>query len=285
MNSSTIRDDAQHRLRTHLAQFLPQELADELIRHHTSVTYAKDSIIFLQGSPADLMFWIMSGLVKLYCPISDGDRTLVRLCGPGDVLGYADFIDGEKRHVQAFEAQALTKCTVALFTREHAVRMLEKLDHETLLRLIVKLNTAWSSVAFWFAEILGYSFRERLYTTLKDLAARFGVEDKRGVLLPMKLSHADLAEMINGSRPMVTKLVGDMVEEGLLGRDGKHYIVLNGVLKNGSANVAANGHANGQKGKKRRPASKSAISVNLGNGAVISGAEPAQRLSNYFRHP
>jgi CRP/FNR family cyclic AMP-dependent transcriptional regulator len=285
MNSSTIRDEAQHRLHTHLAQFLPQELADELIRHHTSVTYAKDSIIFLQGSPADLMFWIMSGLVKLYCPMPDGDRTLVRLCGPGDVLGYADFIDPDQRHLQAFEAQALTKCSIALFTREHAVRMLEKLDQETLLRLIVKLNTAWSSVAFWFAEVLGYSFRERLCATLQDLATRFGVEDKRGILLPMKLSHADLAEMINGSRPMVTKLISDMVGEGLLDRDGRHYIVLNSVLKNGSANCAANGHANGQKGNKRRPASKSAISLNLGNGAVISGGEPSQRFSNHFRHP
>jgi CRP-like cAMP-binding protein len=285
MNSSTIRDDAQHRLHTHLAQFLPQELADELIRHHTSVTYAKDSIIFLQGSPADLMFWIMSGLVKLYCPMPDGDRTLVRLCGPGDVLGYADFIDPDQRHLQAFEAQALTKCSIALFTREHAVRMLEKLDQETLLRLIVKLNTAWSSVAFWFAEVLGYSFRERLCATLQDLATRFGVEDKRGVLLPMKLSHADLAEMISGSRPMVTKLISDLVQERLLDRVGKHYIVLNSVLKNGSANCAANGHANGQKGNKRRPASKSEISLNLGNGGVISGGEPSQRFSNHFRHP
>jgi len=53
------------------------------------VTYGQDSIIFLQGSPADLMFWIMSGLVKLYCPIADGDRTAGETCGPGDVLGYA----------------------------------------------------------------------------------------------------------------------------------------------------------------------------------------------------
>jgi len=75
-----------------------------------------------------------------------------------------------------------------------------------------------------------------------------------------------------------------MVQEGLLDRDGKHYIVLNSVLKNGSANAATNGHANGQKGNKRRPASKSAISVNLANG-VISGGEPAQRFSNHFRHP
>jgi CRP-like cAMP-binding protein len=242
MNSTMNRDDAQNRLRSHLVQFLPEELADELMRHHTSVTYAKDSVIFLQGSPADLMFWIVSGLVKLYCPLSDGDRTLVRLCGPGDVLGYADFIDTDNRHLQAFEAQALTKCTIALLTREHAATMLEKLDQPTLLRLIVQMNTAWSSVACWFVETLGYSFRERLDATLKDLANRFGVEDKRGMLLPMKLSHGELAEMINGSRPMVTKLIGDMIEERLLDRDGKRYIVRNGVPKNGCANGMSNGH-------------------------------------------
>ena len=246
MNSATIREDAQHRLHSQLLQYLPKELADEVIRHHTSVTYAKDSIIFLQGSPADLMFWIMSGLVKLYCPRPDGNRTLVRLCGPGDVLGYADLIDPDHRHLQAFEAQALTKCTIALFTRQHALMMLEKLDQPTLLRLMEEMNTAWSSIAFWFAEILGYSFRQRLDATLKDLAARFGVEDKRGTLLPMKLSHGDLAEMINGSRPMVTKLIGEMIEEHILDRDGKRYIILNSMLKNGSANALTNGHTNAQ---------------------------------------
>ncbi len=284
MNSTMIREDAQHRLHSQLVRFLPRELADELIRHHTSVTYAKDSIIFLQGSPADLMFWIMSGLVKLYCPRSDGDRTLVRLCGPGDVLGYADFIDADNRHLQAFEAQALTKCTIALFTREHAVTMLEKLDQQTLLRLIVQLNTAWSSVAFWFAEILGYSFRQRLDATLKDLATRFGIEDKRGMLLPMKLSHADLAEMINGSRPMVTRLISEMIQEQSLYRDGKRYIVRNTALKNGSANAVTNGHTNGQKNYKGRLEPKSTISMNLGNSALPLGVAPARRFSDQFRH-
>ncbi len=278
MNSAMIREDAQHRLHSQLLHFLPEELADEVIRHHTTVTYPKDSIIFLQGSPADLMFWIMSGLAKLYCPKSDGNRTLVRLCGPGDVLGYADFIDADQRHLQAFEAQALTKCTIALFTREHAVKMLEKLDQPTLLRLIVQMNTAWSSVAFWFAGILGYSFRERLDATLKDLATRFGIEDKRGVLLPMKLSHGDLAEMINGSRPMVTKLIGDMIAERVLDRDGKHYIVLNRVLKNGSANGATSGHTNGQKANKRRPEPTRTVQSTFSR--IVSETEPSAYRSH-----
>jgi CRP-like cAMP-binding protein len=251
MSSAMKSDLEQDRLLSQLVQFLPKETVDELICHYTSVTYAKDSIIFLQGSPADLMFWIMSGRVKLYCPMSDGDRTLVRLCGPGDVLGYADFIASDNRRLHAFEAEALTKCRMALLARERAVMMLETLDQPTLLRVIVQLNTIWSSLALSLAETLGRSFRKRLDVALKDLATRFGVKDRRGMLLPMKLSHGDLAEMINCSRPMATKLINEMVDERLLDRDGKLYIVRNTVHKN-VANAATSGHRNGQKNGKGR---------------------------------
>ena len=175
------------------------------------------------------------------------------------MLGYADFVDTDNRRLQAFEAQALTKCTIALFTREHAATMLEKLDPPTLLRFIVQMNTAWSSVACWFAETLGYSFRDRLYATLKDLATRFGIQDTRGTLLPIKLSHQDLAEMINASRAMVTKLIGDMIEERLLDREGRHYIVRSGELMNVSVNATTNGHTNAQRNGKRTLGTKLTI--------------------------
>ncbi len=254
MTSTTVPEDARHRLYTQLAEILPKQLADELINHHTTVTYAKGSILFLQGSPADLMFWVLSGLAKAYCPMPDGNHTLVRLCGPGDVLGYVNYIDSDGRRLQAYEAQALTKCTVALFTREHAVKMLEKLDQPTLIHLLEQMNTVWSSVAYRFATFLGLSFRQRLELTLKDLASRFGVQDKRGILLPMKLSHAELAEMIVGSRPMVTRLIGELIAERSLYRDGKRYIVPSAAVKNGTGNGQqsdrasdeANNHANGR---------------------------------------
>ena len=56
--------------------------------------------------------------------------------------------------------------------------------------------------------------------------ARFGVDDKRGILIILELSQEDLAEMIGSSRPMVSKLVGDMVEEGLLARSEQHQYIL-----------------------------------------------------------
>ena len=192
-----IPEEAQRRLAEQLARWeLPQELVAELLDHHALVTYAKGEPLFLQGSTADVAFWILSGLVKIYCPNPDGSRVLVGLMGPGDVTGFTDYLEPNGRRAQAFEAQPLTKASVALFTRDYVIRALQKLSAAKLVSVFEQFNTSWSSLACAYAQFLGMSFRERLQTVFADLAARFAVRDSRGMLLTVELSHDDLAEMI-----------------------------------------------------------------------------------------
>jgi CRP-like cAMP-binding protein len=206
---------------------LPREIVDELISHHTIVTYPKGSPIFLQGSPADMFFWVFSGSVEVFCPQADGERVLMRLCGPGELLGHVDFIDHKQRRAQMFEAHARTKCEVALLTREHISRLLQTLEPTQLIRLLEYVNSMWSAAANSWATFISLDYRERLELVLKDLASRFGVEDSRGTLLITDLLHAKLAEMIGSSRPMITRLINEMVDQGVLARRGKQYVLLN----------------------------------------------------------
>jgi CRP/FNR family transcriptional regulator len=223
--TTLFTDDARQRLHAQVDLYLPSGLIDELFNHHNAVAYPKGSILFSQGSPAGLIFLLISGVVKISCPMGNTDRAFVRLAAPSDILGLVDFIDSTGKRTRAFEARALTKCVVALFTREHVAKMLEELDRATLVRLLEHLNTAWSSVMYRSVVFLGASFRQRLKITFEDLASRFGVEEKRGMLLRIKLSHADLADMIDASRTLVTRLIGEMVAQQSLYRDGKRYIV------------------------------------------------------------
>jgi CRP/FNR family transcriptional regulator, cyclic AMP receptor protein len=227
MNPLENSTDATLRLEMRLGDFgIPVKFVDEIIGHHTVVNYSKGSMVFLQGSPADVMFWVLAGLVKVYCPRPDGTRILVKLGGPGDLIGHVDYIDSRGRHAQVFEVEALTKCSVALFTREYVIKLLQSLDHAALLQLIERLNTAWSSMAQWFGTFLGMSFRERLEVVLQELGSKFGVRDTRGILLMPELAHADLADMIGSSRPMVSRLIAEMTEERFLLRQGKQFILL-----------------------------------------------------------
>jgi Crp-like helix-turn-helix domain len=65
-----------------------------------------------------------------------------------------------------------------------------------------------------------------LTIAFSDLAKRAGVKDSEGIVLIPEVGHEDLAEMIGCSRPMVSRLIAQMVESGLLARRGKQYVLL-----------------------------------------------------------
>ena len=115
---------------------------------------------------------------------------------------------------------------MGLLTREHLFQVLIKLDHQTAIWLLEQLNTVWSRIFERHVRFLGSSFRERLEMVLERLGSRFGVEDRRGILLTPELGHEDLAEMIGSSRPMVSKLVSEMTEEGVLARGENRRFIL-----------------------------------------------------------
>jgi hypothetical protein len=77
-----------------------------------------------------------------------------------------------------------------------------------------------------YASLMTLSYRERLEAMLTEVAARFGVKETRGTLLTLELGHDDWAEMIGSSRPMVSRLIAEMVQSRVLAREGKHYILL-----------------------------------------------------------
>jgi CRP-like cAMP-binding protein len=188
------------------------------------------------------------------------------LAGPGDVVGYADFLDSNNQRSQVFEAHALTSCCVALFTRQHVLKMLKGLETGVLIRLLELVNSYWSSITHRYAMFLSMSLRERLEVVLSDLGGRFGVSEARGILLTPELAQEELAEMIGSSRPMVSKLLTEMTERGVIARQGRRYILLRGagldlaprtVSRVEAETVTENtsaGHAVGDRGVIRGPA-------------------------------
>src|SRR5712671_1661426 len=214
-------------LRTNLIRLnLPQELVNDLIECHVAVVFEKGALAFCEGNADGMLALILSGYVNVYCPIGDGNRTLVRMAGPGELIGYADYVDEKGRRARLFEAQVASKCTLALFSRDHIARLLSGLPTNVLISIIASLNTFWSENVRLFATLLNLPFWDRLTMVLSDLAARAGVRDSEGIILIPELGHEDLAEMIGCSRPMVSRLIAEMIEAGLLSRRGKQYVLL-----------------------------------------------------------
>jgi hypothetical protein len=61
---------------------------------------------------------------------------------------------------------------------------------------------------------------------LAQLGRKFGAPDDDGIALTFEPAHGDLAEMIGCSRPMVSRLMADLIEQGEIARRGRLYILL-----------------------------------------------------------
>ena len=226
-NLSHQHEEAFTVLRTKLSGLnLSQDFVDKLIEHHIAVAFEKGALALCEGKTDGMLACVLSGYAKVYCPVGDGNRTLVRLAGPGEVIGYPDYVDEKGRNARLFEVQVATKCTLALFSRDHIIRLLADLPPENLISIFAALNTFWSMNFRFFTTLLNLPFWDRLTIVLSDLAKRAGVQDSEGIILMPEVFHEDLAEMIGCSRPMVSRLMAQMIESGLLARRARQYVLL-----------------------------------------------------------
>src|SRR5271167_302004 len=108
---------------------IPEQTARELTAHHTETCYESGKLIFSQGSSADIVLWVVNGVVREICPNPNGTQTLVRLATAGDILGLADKLNEKGQWVRRFEAWTASKCVIAIFTRQHVRDLLK--GHET----------------------------------------------------------------------------------------------------------------------------------------------------------
>jgi CRP-like cAMP-binding protein len=201
------------------------DVARQLVNRHTNFHYSKGDIIFLPGAPADMLYCVRKGLVGLYAATEDSNRVLVKIAGPGDLLSNIDFLSEKEHSNQIWEAQARCLCQIALISRDHFAHTLQTVNREVLLHLFEQINAEWSMQMNRWVRFLGLDYRQRLELVFSELSKRFGVTEARGILLVPEFSHSDFAEMIGSSRPMASRLVAELIHEGLLLQQGRHYIV------------------------------------------------------------
>ncbi len=73
----------------------------------TISTYRKDQLVFTQGEPADAVFYIQQGKVKITVVSKQGKEAIVAMLGPGDFFGEG-CLAGQPRRLAT--VAAMTEC-------------------------------------------------------------------------------------------------------------------------------------------------------------------------------
>jgi CRP-like cAMP-binding protein len=208
----------------------PNEVAIDLSRNAHVVTYERAATVFHAGEPADLLYVILGGEVKLYYGDAAGERLLVGICRRGELLGSMDLEPtptGGDEAMQLFTAEALSRTKLAIITKARATSAVRGLGAADILAIVQRVNRDWARFCSRFLAFLMMDVRSRLGYVISEVAETFGIDDPRGRLIPLRLSHEDFGELVGASRPMVSKHLKELAKAGIFYKQNGRYILSN----------------------------------------------------------
>jgi CRP/FNR family cyclic AMP-dependent transcriptional regulator len=189
--------------------------------------YQNHQTIFSQGDPADAVFYVQEGKVKV-CVISDlGKEAVVALHKEGDFFGEG-CLSGQPLRLAT--VAAMTECVILRIDKATMVRVLheEPAFSEMFLAYLLARN---ARVEEDLVDQLFNSSEKRLARLLL-IMANFGKEGKPEPVIA-KISQETLAEMIGTTRSRVSHFMNKFRRLGFIEYNGTmkvHTSLLNMVL-------------------------------------------------------
>jgi len=208
--------------------FDPKSFLAEVGEGRTISQYRKDQIVFSQGEPADAVFYIQKGKVKVTVVSDQGKEAVVAILGAGEFCGEG-CLAGQARRIAT--VRAMTECTIMRLQKTSIVRVLH--DEPAFSEMFMShLLARTIRVEEDLVDQLFNSSEKRLARLLL-LLANFGKEGRPEPLIA-RISQETLAEMIGTTRSRVSFFMNKFRRMGFLDYNGEglevHSSLLNVIL-------------------------------------------------------
>ena len=196
----------------------------------TTAVYERNQTAFVQGDPANAIFYVQKGKVKLTVVSHSGKEAVVGILGEGDFFG-----EGCLAH-QALRVATATSMDDSCVMRLEKARVIRLLHEEPAFSelFVAHLLSRSIRVEEDLVDQLFNSSEKRLARVLL-LLARFGKECQPEPVIA-KISQETLAEMIGTTRSRVSFFMNKFRRLGFVNYDHKdtlevHSSLLNVVLR------------------------------------------------------
>ncbi len=181
----------------------------------TILHFKKGDKIFCQGDPADSIYFVQSGRIKVTIVSALGKEAVLTMLGAGAFLGESCLIGHTLRVGTATAVQPSASTRVekgAMLSALHAQPDLAEKFTASLLARNIELEEDLCDQLFNHSE-------KRLARVLLKLA-RFGKEDTTSDNRLPHMSHETLAEMVGTTRSRVTHFMNKFRRLGLIDYNG-----------------------------------------------------------------
>lgn len=190
-------------------------------------SFERGKTIFFPGDPAERVFFLVKGAVKLSRVYEAGEEITVALLRENSVFGVLSLITGQKSD-RFYHAVAFTPVELLSSPIEQVERALTE-NPELSMLMLRGLSSRILQTEMMIETLAHRDMASRLVSFLLILCRDFGVPTSEGIRIDLKLSHQAIAEAIGSTRVTVTRLLGDLRDQEMISIHKKKITVYNPV--------------------------------------------------------
>jgi len=195
---------------------LSREDHDDLLRLTKLETVAKNLLCFRAGEQSAHVYFLRSGVIKIYETSDLGRDAILWFCLPGEVFGLAEAIAGGYRGVNA---QAVERSDVLSIQGDLFRQYLATHPQAALLSLQA-LSARLRGLGNMLINLISDDVHTRLGKLLIRLSMRYGRRVGTEIVLQIPLTHQAISDMIGAARPTVSSALSELKRRGVLRIDG-----------------------------------------------------------------
>lgn len=172
----------------------------------TSLRFAPGERIYARGEPVPGVFTVREGLVRFEQVTAGGDRRILRLAGPGDLIGQEALL----QRPCAEEAVACTEVRLCRIPRPLIERLTgarPALWHE----LMARWQRALEQAEAWVADLTTGAARRRVLKLLEMLAERADADGR--IWMPRR---PEMGAMLDMTVETASRIVSRLGREGVI---------------------------------------------------------------------
>lgn len=181
--------------------------------------YERGEKIFEEGDPAEKIYFLFVGRVKIVKSAPDRDL-IIEILGPGEPVGTVAVF--ERRPFPA-TAIAIEACGVVAIPEREFFSLIEKRPEITR-RLLAGLTLRLMTLNKRLADMTG-SVEYRMARLFSTLAERMGQKQGAGVFIPLALSRQEIADLAGTTVETAIRVMSRWQKEGIVETDKKGFVI------------------------------------------------------------
>lgn len=188
----------------------------------TEKHFKRNSIILMEDDSKNFMYIIFSGKIKVVRVNPDGKEHILVIRKRGDFFGEMTLLDGKS---QPASVVAMDDTTVGLLSKNDFEEYFMK-DTNVLKEIIAllcgRLRESWVML-----RLLSLPDAEtRVRAVLAHISSIYGIKDIRGIMIPFKLTHQEIADFASLTRETVSRLLARLSKSGEIEINGTRTLIL-----------------------------------------------------------